>query len=156
MKIRMLKGRVIEMSALENFYNLNISEECHKELAILISEKLVDVVNRAMRKGALPPFKKGTKLTSYNVKNKKKDTIADGDKSAVLFVKAEGVKASDNKTSDKQLNRELNNTPRDAYLPLASKINRKKYYAKDDLDLNGDKKVIERAIEKSKERNKKK
>lgn len=144
------------MGIFESLESLNISEECHKELAILISEKLVDVVNRAMRKGALPPFKKGTKLTSYNVKNKKKDTIADGDKSAELFVKAEGVKASDNKTSDKQLNRELNNTPRDAYLPLASKINRKKYYAKDDVDLNGDKKTVEKAAEKSIERNKRK
>ena len=144
------------MSIFESLEGLNISEECHKELAILISEKLVDVVNRAMRKGTLPPFKKGTKLTSYNVKNKKKDTIVDGDKSAELFVKAEGVKASDNKTSDKQLNRELNNTPRDAYLPLASKINRKKYYVKDDEDLNGDKKTVEKAVEKSIERNKRK
>ena len=75
------------MGIFESFESLNISEECHKELAILISEKLIDVVNRAMEKGALPPFKKGTKLTSYNVKNKKNDTIADGDKSAELFVK---------------------------------------------------------------------
>lgn len=87
-------------------------------------------------------------------RNKKNDTIADGDKSAELFVKAEDTKPSDHKTSEKQLNRELNNTPRDAYMPLVSKINRKKYYTKDDKDLNGDKKTIERAVEKSIERNK--
>lgn len=144
------------MNILESLQNLNISEECYNDILSLIDERLVDVVNRAMRKGTLSPFKKGTKLTSYNVKNKKKDIIADGDKSAELFVKAEGVKASDNKTSDKQLNRELNNTPRDAYLPLVSKINRKKYYAKDDEDLNGDKKTVEKAVEKSIERNKRK
>ena len=39
-------------------------------------------------------------------------------------------------------------------MPLVSKINRKKYYTKDDKDLNGDKKTIERAVEKSIERNK--
>ena len=146
------------MKILESFYSLNISEECYNDISALINEKLVDVVNRAMQKGTLPPFKKGTKLTSYNVKNKnkKKDVIADGDRSAELFVKAEGIEPSDSKTSEKQLNRELNNTPRDSYIPLASKINRKKYYTKDDEDLNGDKKTIERAVEKSKERNKRK
>ena len=144
------------MDILESLQNLNISEECYNDILYLIDERLVDVVNRAMKKGTLPPFKKGTKLTSYNVKNKKKDIIADGDKSAELFVKAESIKPSDSKTSDKQLNRELSNTPRDSYPPLASKINRKKFFDKDDEDLSGDKKTIERAIEKSKERNKKK
>ena len=144
------------MSIFESLESLNISEECHKELAILISEKLVDVVNRAMRKGTLSPFKKDTKLTSYNVKNKKKDTIADGDKSAELFVKAEGIEPSDSKISDKQLNRELNNTPRDAYPPLISKLNSKKLHLKGEDDLNGDRMTIENAIKKSKERNKRK
>jgi hypothetical protein len=144
------------MNILESLQNLNISEECYNDILYLIDERLVDVVNRAMRKGTLPPFKKGTKLTSYNVKNKKKDIIADGDKSAELFVKAEGIKPSDSKTSDKQLNRELSNTPRDSYPPLSSKINRKKFFDKDDEDLSGDKKIIERVIEKSKERHKKK
>lgn len=144
------------MSIFESLESLNISESCYNDLIALIDEKLTDVVNQAMRKGILPPFKKGTKLTSYNVKNKKKDIIADGDKSAELFVKAEGIKPSDNKTSEKQLNRELNNTPRDAYMPLSSKINRKKFYDKDDEDLNGDKKTVEVAIEKSIKRNKRK
>ena len=144
------------MSIFESLESLNISEECYKELAILISEKLVDVVNRAMRKGTLPPFKKGTKLTTYHVKNKKKDIIADGDKSAELFVKAEEINPSNNKISDKQLNKELNNTPRDAYQPLISKLNSKKLHLKGEEDLNGDRMTIERAVEKSKERNKRK
>ena len=146
------------MSTLENFYNLNISEECYNDLSALISEKLVDVINRAMRKGTLPPFKKGTKLTTYHVKNKdkKKDKIVDGDKSAELFVKAEGIKPSNSKISNKQLNRELNNTPRDAYLPLSSKLNSKKLHLKGEEDLNGDRMTIEKAIEKSIERNKRK
>ena len=144
------------MGIFESLENLNVSEECYNDIYALINEKLVDVVNRAMRKGTLPPFKKGTKLTTYHVKNKdkKKDIIADGDKSAELFVKAEGIEPSDSKTSDKQLNRELNNTPRDAYQPLISKLNSKKLHLKGEDDLNGDRMTIERAVEKSKERNK--
>ena len=142
------------MDIFESLENLNVSEECFNDISALINEKLVDVVNRAMRKGALPPFKKGTKLTTYHVKNKRNDKIADGDKSAELFVKAEGIEPSDSKTSDKQLNRELNNTPRDAYQPLISKLNSKKLHLKGEEDLNGDRMTIENAVEKSKERNK--
>ena len=79
------------MDIFESLENLNVSEECFNDISALINEKLVDVVNRAMRKGTLPPFKKGTKLTTYHVKNKRNDKIADGDKSAELFVKAEGI-----------------------------------------------------------------
>ena len=142
------------MDIFESLENLNVSEECFNDISALINEKLVDVVNRAMRKGALPPFKKGTKLTTYHVKNKRNDKIADGDKSAELFVKAEGIEPSDSKTSDKQLNRELNNTPRDAYQSLISKLNSKKLHLKGEEDLNGDRMTIENAVEKSKERNK--
>ena len=142
------------MDIFESLENLNVSEECFNDISALINEKLVDVVNRAMRKGALPPFKKGTKLTTYHVKNKRNDKIADGDKSAELFVKAEGIEPSDSKTSDKQLNRDLNNTPRDAYQPLISKLNSKKLHLKGEEDLNGDRMTIENAVEKSKERNK--
>lgn len=146
------------MKILESFYNLNISEECFNNISALINEKLVDAVNRAMKKGTLPPFKKETKLTTYHVKNKnkKKDVIADGDKSAELFVKAEEIKPSDSKISDKQLNRELRNTPMNAYPPLISKLNGQKLHLKGEEDLNGDRMTIENAVEKSKERNKRK
>ena len=146
------------MNILESLQNLNISEGCYNDLLSLIDERLVDVVNRAIKNGKLPPFKKETKLTSYHVKNneKKKDKIADGDHTAELFVKAEEVTPSDNKVSDKQLNRKLNNTPMKAYTPLDSKINREKFYDKGDEDVNGDKRTIEAAVEKSKERNKRK
>ena len=139
---------------LESFCNLNISKESFNDISALIDEKLVDVVNRAMRKGTLPPFKKGTKLTTYHVKNKRNDKIVDGDKSAELFVKAEGIEPSDSKISDKQLNRELNNTPRDAYPPLISKLNGKKLHLKGEEDLNGDKMTTENAVEKRKGRSK--
>lgn len=146
------------MSILKTFCNLDISEECYNDLRCRINEKLIDVVNRAMRNGTLPPFKKGTKLTTYHVKSedKKRDKIADGDKSAELFVKAEKISPSNSKISDKQLNKELNNTPRDAYMPLSSKLNSKKFHSKGEEDLNGDKRTIENAIRKSIERNKKK
>ena len=142
------------MDIFESLENLNVSEECFNDISALINEKLVDVVNRAMRKGTLPPFKKGTKLTTYHVKNKRNDKIADGDKSAELFVKAEGIESSDSKISDKQLNRELNNTTRDAYPPLISKLNDKKLHLKGEEDLNGDRMTIENAVEKSKKRSK--
>lgn len=146
------------MNIIESLQNLNISEECYSDILSLIDEKLVDVVNRAMKNGKLPPFKKGTKLAPYTVKNKKKvpDRIVDGDHTAELFVKAEETPSSDSKISDKQLNKKLNNTPMKAYTPLEAKINREKFYNKGDEDLNGDKQTVEIAIEKSKERNKRK
>ena len=49
------------MSIFESLENLNVSEECYNDIYALINEKLVDVVNRAMRKGTLPPFRKGTR-----------------------------------------------------------------------------------------------
>ena len=150
------KNKLYNINILKHLLRLNVSEECYDDVLTLINEKLVDVVNRAMRKGALPPFKKGTKLTTYHVKNKRNDKIADGDKSAELFVKAEGIEPSDSKISDKQLNRELNNTPRNAYQPLISKLNSKKLHLKGEEDLNGDRMTIENAVEKSKERNKRK
>ena len=146
------------MNIAESLQNLNISEECYNDLLSLIDEKLVDVVNRAIKNGKLPPFKKGTKLAPYTVKNKKRvpDRIADGDHTAELFIKAEEIPSSDSKVSDKQLNRKLSNTPRKAYRPLEAKINREKFYDKGDEDLNGDKQTIEVAVEKSKERSKRK
>ena len=146
------------MNIIESLQNLNISEECYSDLLSLIDEKLVDVVNRAIKNGKLPPFKKETKLTTYHIKNKgkKNDRIAPGDHTAELFVKAEEIPSSDDKISDKQLNKKLNNTPMKAYRPLEAKINREKFYDKGDEDLNGDKQTIEVAVEKSKERNKRK
>ena len=143
------------MDIFRSLQNLNISEECYNDILSLVDEKLVDVINRAIRKDKLAPFKKGTKLTTYHVKDKdkKNDRIAPGDHTAELFVKAEQITPSDSKISDKQLNRKLNNTPMKSYQPLISKINQEKFYNKDDEDLNGDKKTIESAIEKSKERN---
>lgn len=146
------------MNIAEFLQNLNISEECYNDLLSLINEKLVDVVNRAIKNGKLPPFKKETKLTTYHIKNKNKknDRIAPGDHTAELFIKAEEIPSSNNKVSDKQLNRKLSNTPRKAYRPLEAKINREKFYDKGDEDLNGDKKTIEVAVEKSRRRSKKK
>ena len=143
-------------NTLESLENLNISEACFQDIMSLIDEKLTDVVNRAIANGKLPPFKKGTKLSSYWYKKNKEDKIVPGDTTAELYVKAEKVTPSKDKTSDKQTNRILNNTPWGASDELASKLHGIKLHKKGEKDLINDKRLMDVAQEKSEERNKKK
>lgn len=140
------------ISIFESLENLNVSEECFDN----IMEKLTDVINRAIAKGKLAPFKKGTKLGSYWYKKDRVDKIAPGDTTAELYVKAEKVAPSDSKTSDKQTNRILNNTPWGASDELASKLHGIKLHGKEEKDFINDDRLMKIAKEKSQERNKRK
>ena len=140
------------MYIFESLENLNVLEECFDN----IMEKLTDVINRAITKGKLAPFKKGTKLGSYWYKKDRTDKIVPGDTTAELYVKAEKVTPSDSKTSDKQTNRILNNTPWGASDELASKLHGIKLHGKEEKDLINDDRLMKIAKEKSQERNKKK
>ena len=162
------------MSIFESLENLNVSEACFQDIMSLMDEEVTDSINRLIDMDKLPPMSKDTKLLSYWYKNKKnkEDKIAPGDTTAKLYVKAEKLTPSKDKTSDKQTNRILNNTPYGVSDELSAKLNGTKLFCKnkgaEDKGSNGnkffttnkedsinDKRVIDNAVEKSGERHKK-